>query len=261
MTYKENKLESILFLYKIIIIILITIISILCIKNFEKDHQIDDLNYDIKTLNNDITKIENEALSYKFLYTSQDNEFKEMKINFLDVKKELDELKNQIYLSKEREKNISRGNYKYKDLSKYEIMTVSELNKWIKERAPEGSPFIGRAADFLLVSARFNKDPKYIIAHAATESDWGRSSIALMKGNYFGITAYNTSPGESAKDFSGDFQNKISRGIEWIDSNFFKKGKTSLASMQSGYKTAYAQNADGTPCNEWTNTILGIIYK
>lgn len=209
-----------------------------------------------------LSKSQNEMNAYKMLYDTQEGSIKEYKALYKKTQSDLDTLKSQIYLSKEKEKKVSRGDYIYKDLSQFEIMTTNEMNAWIAERAPKGSPFIGKGDIFLKAASIKKIDPKLIVALSATECDWGRSSLARNKGNYFSITAYNDNPYTSAKSFDGDLENNILDGVEWIKQNFYDQGKTSLYKMQfSGHNQAYSQNDDGSANPEWMKVICNIVYK
>ena len=196
---------------------------------------------------------------YKTLYESQENDIKEYRVKAAQAEEELNNLKNQIYISKQKEQAISRGDYKYKDLSKYEIMTVDEMNDWIAKRAPEDSPFIGKGETFLQAAQAQNLDPKFLVAVSALESSWGRSEISQAKNNYFGIEAYNASPMESAKTFGTGLSAGINQGSAWIKSMYYNEGQTTLDSMING-KKAYCQLDDGTPSQAWLDKITAIIY-
>lgn len=208
---------------------------------------------------NDI-KLTEEANTYKYLYDTQESSVKEYREKYNKVNDELTKLKTQIYISKQKEMNVSRGDYSSKNLSDYSIMTVDELNEWIKERAPEDSPFIGKADVFLKASADTNLDPKYLVAHAALESKWGKSNIAQSKNNYFGIGAFNATPTSSSYTFNTGLESGIIEGSEWIKQNYFNKGQTTLNGMIYG-GPAYCQLSDGTPDQKWIDRITNIIYK
>lgn len=153
--------------------------------------------------------------------------------------------------------NYSRGSLENKPLDKYAIISEQELNQWISERAPEGSPFIGRADIFLEAAKQSELDPKYIIAHAALESLWGTSEISRDKNNFFGIAAYNHDPYNSAKSF-GSFKEGIIQGAIWIKKNYIDEGQNTLSKMIYGNK-AYCVDDDGTPSQSWIDKIVSII--
>lgn len=153
--------------------------------------------------------------------------------------------------------NYSRGTLENKPLDKYAIISEEELNEWIAERAPQGSPFIGKADVFLEAAKQSELDPKYIIAHAALESSWGTSQIARDKYNFFGIAAYNHDPYNSAKSFSS-FKEGIIQGAIWIKKNYIDEGQNTLSKMIYGEKS-YCVDNDGNPSQSWIDKIVSII--
>lgn len=153
--------------------------------------------------------------------------------------------------------NYSRGALENKPLDKYAIITEEELNEWIAERAPEGSPFIGKASVFLEASKQSELDPKYIVAHAALESAWGTSQISKDKYNFFGIASYNHDPYNSAKTFSS-FNEGIIQGAIWIKKNYIDEGQNTLSKMIYDQKSYCVEN-DGTPSRSWIDKIVSII--
>lgn len=211
----------------------------------------------IAKLESDYNAIETKCQTYEYLYNSSNIEVSKYKQEADNADAELQELKSQIYLSKKSTEGLSRGNYRYNDLSNYEIMTVDEMNEWIAARAPKDSPFIGEGEFFLKVAQQYNMDPKYIIAHAGVESGWGK--YTLGKNNYFGIGAYNSSPVSSALTFSNGFEAGIAEGVQWIYNNYYSKGYTTLNEMIFGGKS-YAQYDDGSPNTRWIDQIENIIY-
>lgn len=184
----------------------------------------------------------------------------------VDLQKELEETKNKlsymeskVKLSKEEDAKYNQTNFANKDLKKYPLYTVDEMNKWIADRAPENSAFIGKGEEFLEVSQETELDPRYLVAHAALESAWGTSPIAKDKNNYFGIAAYNASPYESALAFDSS-KSGIREGAKWIKEHYINEGQDTLNKMQFGKKT-YCTLEDGkTPDQSWIDKIIAIIY-
>jgi len=212
--------------YNIILIITILMGVSLYKNNRELKAQNNDLMNENCSMKNELNRTKIEKDSYKMLYDSQENDINDYRILYKKTQASLDDLQNQIYISKEKEKRISRGDYQYKDLSQYAIMTAQEMNDWISKRAPKESPFIGKGDAFLKAGQEQHMDPKVIVAISATESGWGTSQLAKNKGNYFGIEAYNKDPYTSAKSFDGNFESNIYNSVMWIKNNFYNKGKT-----------------------------------
>lgn len=215
---------------------------------------------EVASLHGQINQVTNDKHAYQLLYETQESEITDYRRQANEAKNELQQLKEQIYVSKVSEQNISRGEYQYKDLSQFEIMTVEEMNQWIANRAPEDSPFIGQGEAFLKASQLYNKDPKFIVALAATETSWGKSNIAVQKGNYFNIGAYNHAPYESAYVYNGSFEDKISQGLDDINKSYFENGYTTLYDIQHSAKYPYAQLDNGSANPQWISTITNIIY-
>jgi len=128
--------------------------------------------------------------------------------------------------------------YRNKDLGSFRQMSEKEMNDWIAQKAPKDSPFQGQARIFLEASQKSGLDPRYILAHAALESGWGKSRISREKHNYFGIGAFDSSPYSSAYTFGGQDQSGLAAGIiegsKWIADHYYngKYGQRTLYQMR-----------------------------
>lgn len=209
--------------------------------------------------------VTNESLVYMNDDYQKENSLLRLTIEDLENKSEqqgekLAQLEKIVSDSKEYDaNNYSRGTLENKPLNKYAVISVDDLNKWILDRAPKGSPFIGKAEIFLQAAKESGLDPKYIIAHAGLESAWGTSPIAEDKYNFFGISAYNHDPYNSAKSFDS-FKQGIIEGAKWIKRNYTDKGQNTLSKMIYGNKdNVYCVNDDGTPSQSWIDKIVNII--
>lgn len=189
----------------------------------------------------------------------KNKEIKKVKKEKEKVENELDEIKEKIRVSKEVEEEY-RYDYENKDLTKYEIYTVDQMNEWIDKRAPEDSPFRDEGEAFLNASEKSGLDPKYLVAHAALESKWGTSNICRNKNNYFGIAAYNSSPGSSAYTFSDGLESSITEGAIWIKENYTDKGQETLDEMINGKKAYCTLDDEKTPDQKWIRKIVDIVY-
>ena len=221
---------------------------------------IEELEYQIQNL-----KIENEALEYTNLsYQEEDINNKqlieELKVKNSDLASQVEELQTLVNVSLQYDaNNYSRSSLSTKPLDKYAVISVDELNKWIAERAPSGSPFIGQAEAFLEAAKQSGLDPKYIVAHAGLESGWGTSAIAQDKFNFFGIGAYNHDPYNSAYTFSS-FKQGIIEGALWIKRNYTDEGQNTLSSMIYGDPdNVYCVDDTGEPSQSWIDKIVSII--
>ncbi|MCK9198878.1 MAG: peptidoglycan DD-metalloendopeptidase family protein, partial [Bacilli bacterium] len=141
----------------------------------------------------------------------------------------------------------------YQKLNKFSSLSDADLNTWINKVAPANSPFRNNGAVFNAASTASGLDPRYILAHAAQESGWGTSSICKQKGNYFGIGAFDSSPGVSAYFMGNSLKTGIVEGAKWIAKNYTNQGQDTLYLMEYGNKR-YASDVDG-----WINNISSIM--
>lgn len=230
-----------------------------------KDNRIAELEEQVQNLQEEVDFKDTENQAYMDLYNDNESTIKTMKMDkdnledaLASAKSELETAKKTISASKKYSTdNLSRGDVSEKSLKDYEILSVEEMNDFINRRAPENSPFRNNGEIFLEAAKQSGLDPKYIVAIAGLESSWGRSTIAREKNNYFGITAYNNDPYNSAKSFSS-MEDGIVNGAIWIKNNFVDKGKTNLVSMIWG-GSAYCQTDEGKPSQSWIDNITTII--
>ena len=143
----------------------------------------------------------------------------------------------------------------HRDLRNFEPVTVDQLNNYIDNmtRYNTSSPFRGQGEVFIKASEESGLDPRYILAHAALESGWGTSYLARTKHNYFGIAAYDNSPG-SAYSMGNEMESGIINGAKWIADNYTNQGQSTLHSMIYGAKR-YASDSG------WINKIKSIMVN
>ena len=208
-----------------------------------------------------ITALENQLKdnkAYKIVYEDNQERLNELQTKYDETNNKLKYLEEQIFLSKEEDAKYNSTNFANKNLSKFPILTVDEMNDWIAQRAPENSSFIGKGKEFLDASKETELDPRYLVAHAALESAWGTSSISKDKNNYYGIAAYNHDPYNSAKTFP-NAKSGILEGAKWIKTNYIDQDQNTLNKMIYGKKSYCVEN-DGTPSQSWIDKIVAIIY-
>jgi beta-N-acetylglucosaminidase len=131
----------------------------------------------------------------------------------------------------------SNGYTEYTDLGENVHISVEEMDKIIQyyEKANGKTAFSGHAATFVEAAEETGLNPIYIFAHAATESAFGTSHLAVARHNYFGINAVDNDPG-LAYSMGSSLDEGIKAGARWIKQNYYNKGYTTLASMhQAGY--------------------------
>ena len=233
----------------VIYTVLLTIYHIATIEKVDAVH-----NEKITALENQLK--DNEA--YKILYEDNQERLNDLQSKYDETNNKLEYLENQIALSKEEDAKYNSTNFANKNLSKFPIFTVDEMNDWIAQRAPENSSFIGKGKEFLDASKETELDPRYLVAHAALESAWGTSSISKDKNNYYGIAAYNHDPYNSAKTFP-NAKSGILEGAKWIKTNYIDQDQNTLNKMIYGKKSYCVEN-DGTPSQSWIDKIVAIIY-
>lgn len=113
-------------------------------------------------------------------------------------------------------------------------LSAGQLNNWIRATSP-GSPFNGQGSVFMEAQKQSGLDARYILAHAALESGWGKSSIAKKYNNYFGIGAFDNDP-NNAKNFSNSgLASGIINGAKWIAKNYYNSSykQTTLYKMRN----------------------------
>ncbi|MFR9274461.1 phage tail spike protein [Finegoldia magna] len=125
------------------------------------------------------------------------------------------------------------------DVTKHDLgkrlqgIKASQINNWIRAKAPN-SPFNGQGQVFIEAQSQSGLDARYIVAHAALESAWGKSRIARTYHNYFGINAYDSNPDNARKSSNRSLQAGIITGAVWIKEHYYNRGQ----------KTLYAMNHD-----------------
>ncbi|MHB0885813.1 MAG: glucosaminidase domain-containing protein [Bacillota bacterium] len=82
------------------------------------------------------------------------------------------------------------------DLRQPSYISAAQLDAYFK-----GFPMAGLGQVFVAAEAKYGDNAVYLAAHAAWESDYGRSPIAQQKKNLFGYGASGTDPFQNAKSF------------------------------------------------------------
>lgn len=138
----------------------------------------------------------------------------------------------------------------YTDLKDFPEISTEQLNyvldRW-NEVTGGASNFTGMGDYFMAASLRSGYNPIYIIAHAAIESGWGTSHLALYYGNLFGIGSYDYNSGYYVAD---SIEQGIINGSIWINTYFYLEGYNTLNSMQNA---GYAANPN------WQYDIVSIV--
>ena len=129
----------------------------------------------------------------------------------------------------------------FKDLTEATNYSAEDLDKVFSLLNIDNSLLENKGATFKEAEEHYHINALYLLAHSALESDWGRSKIAKDKNNFFGITAYDTTPYLSAKTFD-DVDKGILGATKWIKENYIDRGRIFLGNKASGMNVEYASD-------------------
>ena len=142
----------------------------------------------------------------------------------------------------------------FKDLTEPTNYSAEDLDKVFNLLNIDNSLLENKGATFKEAEEHYHINALYLLAHSALESDWGRSKIAKDKNNFFGITAYDTTPYLSAKTFD-DVDKGILGATKWIKENYIDRGRTFLGNKASGMNVQYASDP------YWGEKIASVMMK
>lgn len=142
----------------------------------------------------------------------------------------------------------------FKDLTEATNYSAEDLDKVFSLLNIDNSLLENKGATFKEAEKHYHINALYLLAHSALESDWGRSNIAKDKNNFFGITAYDTTPYLSAKTFD-DVDKGILGASKWIKENYIDRGRTFLGNKASGMNVEYASDP------YWGEKIASVMMK
>ncbi len=142
----------------------------------------------------------------------------------------------------------------FKDLTEATNYSAEDLDKVFSLLNINNSLLENKGATFKEGEEHYHINALYLLAHSALESDWGRSKIAKDKNNFFGITAYDTTPYLSAKTFD-DVDKGILGASKWIKENYIDRGRTFLGNKASGMNVEYASDP------YWGEKIASVMMK
>lgn len=185
---------------------------------------------------------ENQILEHLKSIKQQQEEIRKIEQERLDLEKKR-------VLSISNLKNI--GFSEYTDLASNAHLTAEDMNKIINKwdkYVKDGTRFKGRGATFVKAAELTGLNPIYLFAHAAEESRWGNSYIAMTKNNYFGINCVDSNP-DAGYVMGDDIDEGIIKGSVWVKVNFYDRGYVTLQDM---FNANYASNKD------WASNITNI---
>ncbi len=146
------------------------------------------------------------------------------------------------------------NSFLFKDLTEATNYSAEDLDKVFSLLNINNSLLENKGATFKEAEEHYHINALYLLAHSALESDWGRSKIAKDKNNFFGITAYDTTPYLSAKKFD-DVDKGILGATKWIKENYIDRGRTFLGNKASGMNVEYASDP------YWGEKIASVMMK
>ena len=142
----------------------------------------------------------------------------------------------------------------FKDLTEATNYSAEDLDKVFSLLNINNSLLENKGATFKEAEEHYHINALYLLAHSALESNWGRSKTARDKNNFFGITAYDTTPYLSAKTFD-DVDKGILGATKWIKENYIDRGRTFLGNKASGMNVEYASDP------YWGEKIASVMMK
>lgn len=144
----------------------------------------------------------------------------------------------------------------YVDISSNNGVTaemLDEASAYYQKYQTFDNQFVDQGWIFLEAQEQSGIDALWLYAVAVYESGWGTSSLAVEKGNYYGIGAWDSDI-TKAKSFDNTLYDGIVGGAIWISENYYQKGYTTMVAMNSVPHHSYA------PGNEiWIPTISDFI--
>lgn len=189
------------------------------------------------------------------------------------ISSDVDIIKSQKPLSTRRVEQPSRGGNIDRTIPKEKEIPLSKLtsttdlcaevdldeddmNKIIDSwdvHVKNGTPFKNKGRAFIEASRETGLNPIYILAHAAWESNWGKSYLAKNRSNYFGISAFDSDP-DKAYAMGDSVDEGIIQGAKWIKKEYYDNGCTTLDGMiYNNTRGAYASDQ-----SKWISGIVSI---
>lgn len=130
--------------------------------------------------------------------------------------------------------------------------TGAQLDEAVEATSP-GSPLVGLGEVWIDVQNKRNINALYMAAHAALESNWGKSNIAQEKNNIYGFRAYDVCPGECADGYES-FEQCVRQVMAYVDAEYLTPG----GSYYEG-TTLNAMNENYATDNQWSEKIASIM--
>ncbi|WP_081412178.1 peptidoglycan-binding protein [Alicyclobacillus herbarius] len=133
-------------------------------------------------------------------------------------------------------------------------VTASQIDQWIAAHHPGNMEGLGTY--FIEAQNKYGTNATYLVAHAALETGWGTSSLALYKNNWFGYGAYD----KNAYEFGGTFPSSEYAILfeAWeVRQNYLTPGATNYG----GAPTLTGMNNNYATDSSWANSISQIMSE
>jgi Putative peptidoglycan binding domain/Mannosyl-glycoprotein endo-beta-N-acetylglucosaminidase/CHAP domain len=155
---------------------------------------------------------------------------------------------------------MPQGTIFTEDLFQSDTATLLQLESYLKQKAPNDSPFKVEKRIDLLTGIEHSKialglNPIFILAFAIHESGWGRSQIAKVKNNLFGWGAFDADPFNKAWSFDS-YQECIDVVMKTIKQIYLTTGGTYFnGTTLKGMNVKYATD------NNWASGIRALMNE
>lgn len=139
------------------------------------------------------------------------------------------------------------------DVTRLDLRKSSGLRGTQADELLKGTGLEGLGKAFVSAEKQYHVNAYYLIAHAAWESNWGKSKISREKNNLFGYMAYDKNPYASAHGFVNK-EESIEKVAQYISENYLdEKGEYYCGPHLRGMNENYATDKN------WKKGIASVI--
>ncbi len=137
------------------------------------------------------------------------------------------------------------------DLRQPSYITAAQLDAYFK-----GFPMAGLGQAFVAAEAKYGVNAVYLAAHAAWESDYGRSAIASQKKNLFGYGASGSDAFQNAKSFPS-----FEASIDFVTGFVARQYLNPAGQYYGGAPSLRGMNVHYAADPNWMNGIAAIMNE
>ena len=148
--------------------------------------------------------------------------------------------------------------FQFSNLKTKTNYTASDINKLYTLMGASNSMLAGKGATFKAAEQKYGVNALYLVAHSALESAWGKSNIAKAKNNFFGISAYDSSPYTSATKFD-NVDAGILGAARWINEKYLSNSSYPARGAHLGNKVS-GMNVNYATAPHWGESIASIMF-